>query len=73
MKKKQLNNNEASWCTGFSKKSSDDPVRLVPLAIYFCTSHGPAGQTFHKHKATPPSNGRKKKSYIRGNKRVWIN
>lgn len=41
-------------CTGFSKKSSDDPVRLVPLAIYFCTSHGPAGQTFHKHKATPP-------------------
>lgn len=60
-------------CTGFSKKSSDDPVRLVPLAIYFCTSHGPAGQTFHKHKATPPSNGSKKKSYIRGNKRGWIN
>lgn len=51
-------------CTGFSKKSSDDPVRLVPLAIYFCTSHGPAGQTFHKHKATPPSNGSKKKRVI---------
>lgn len=51
-------------CTGFSKKSSDDPVRLVPLAIYFCTSHGPAGQTFHKHKATPPSNGSKKKEEL---------
>lgn len=33
---------------------------LVPLAIYFCTSHGPAGHTFHKHKATPPSDRSKK-------------